>query len=299
MRRLLLFVGHRILAKEPQKGFIIGYQFRSYSLPHEVAEKIKSQLKYQDAVLVTPKNANPSSVYKGLVILGAGPIAQYPALKQFSKPYLKSGLPVITMKNSLMSWAFCTPAQHKMSRVFNVVSTNLTEPCPVVVKVYCSGSASYLPAAAEEFSKPGCKLKLAGTIFDSGPPMMTPIESIYCSKFFAMQNRYPTWFHQLQELSTPLLLSILNGWRKRASMERLMYSPFLHHTPQLYVYSTSDDIINVDYINKLIDYQRQHNADVTRHTFSDTLHMLHHLKYPKEYDNLLFDFLRNKCKLPI
>ena len=282
-----------------KRGFIIRHQIRYYSLPYEVAEKIKSQLKYQDAVLVTPKDANPSSVYKGLVILVAGPIAKYPALKQFSVPYLKSGLPVIAMNNSKLSWGFCTPAQYKMSRVFKVVTTNLTEPCPVVMKLYCSGANTYLPAAAEVFSKPGCMLKLAGVIFDSGPPMMTPREMIIGSKFFAMQNRYPTWFHRLQDLLMPLLLASLNGWRKRATLEKLMYSSFLHHIPQLYVYSTSDIMIPVDYINKLIDYQQQHNADVTRHTFSDTLHMLHHLKYPKEYDNLLFDFLRNKCKLPI
>ena len=291
-----VFVGQRMLVK---RGFIIGHQFRSYSLPHDVAEKIKSQLDYRDALLFTPTDVDPSSAYKGIVILAAGPIAKYSALKRLSVPYLESGLPVITMSNSKIPWAFSIPAQRKMSRVFNVLSTNLTEPCPVVMKLYCSGAATYFPATAEELSKPGCKLKLAGAIFDSGPTMMVPMESINCSKFFAMQNRYPTWFHRLQELSTPLLLAILNGWRKRVIMERLLFSPFLHHTPQLYVYSTSDDIINVDYINKLIDYQRQHNADVTRHTFSDTLHMLHRMKYPKEYDNLLFDFLRRKCSLSI
>ena len=292
----LLFNHGRMLAKK-RSFFIRPHQFRFYSLPHEVAEKIKSQLDHHDACLLTPADANPSSVYKGLVILGAGPIAKYPALKNFSTPYLESGLPVITMSNSMSSFGFCTPAQHKMSRVFNVVCANLSEPCPVVMKLYCSGITTYFSAAAEQFSKPGCKLKLVGAIFDSGPPMMIPMEILLSSKFFALQNRYPTWYHQLKELFMPLLLATFNGWRKRAALERVMYSPFLHHTPQLYVYSTSDYIITADYINKLIGSQRQHNADVTTHTFSDTLHMLHRLKYPREYDNLVFDFIRKKCNL--
>ena len=282
-----------------KRRFIIRQQIRSYTLSYELAERIKSQLDFWDAQLVTPEDANPSSVYKGLVILAAGPIAKYPALRYFSTPYLNYGLPVIAMNHSMSSFGFCTPAQRKMSRVFNVVSSILSEPCPVVMKLYCGGATTYFPAAAEEFSKPDCKLKLAGVIFDSGPPMLTPREMIDSSKNFASQNRYPTWFHRTQELILPLILATLNGSRKRAIMERMMYGPFLHHTPQLYVYSTADYIINIDYINKIIDYQRQHNADVTTHTFSDTRHMLHRVKYPTEYDDLLFNFLENKCGLPV
>ena len=288
---------HSFIVRSPPVTF--PGQLRSYSLTREVAERIKGQLDHRDARLLIPEDANPSSVYKGLVILAAGPISKYPVLKHFSVPYLESGLPVITMNHSMASFGFCTPAQYKMSRVFNVVCANLSEPCPVVMKLYCSGLNTYFPAAAEQFSKPGCKLKLVGAIFDSGPPTMTPIDIINVSRVFALQNRYPTWYHQLKEIFMPLLLATLNGQRKRAALERVMYGPFLHHTPQLYVYSTSDEIIIIDYINKLIGSQRHHNADVTTHTFSDTIHMLHRLKYPKEYDNLVFDFLRKKCNLSI
>ena len=186
-----------------------------------------------------------------------------------------------------------------MHRVFNVVSANLNEPCPVVMKLYCSGITTYFPAAAEQFSKPGCKLKLVGTIFDSGPMTMTATDTIIGSNILTSLNCYPTLYHQMKDLLMPLLLSILNGRRKKAALDRVMYSSFLHHIPQLYVYSTSDYIITPDYINKLIGSQRQHNADLTIHTFSDTLHMLHRLKYPREYDNLVFDFIRKKCNLSI
>ena len=294
----LLATTQQLLAGK--RGFIIRYQIRYYSLPYETAEMIKSQLDYRDAQLVTPKDANPSSVYKGLVILAAGPIAKYPALKKFSTPYLEFGLPVITMGNSKTSWGFSTIAQHKMARVFNVVSANLTESCPVVMKLYCSGFTTYLPAAVKEFSKPGCKLQLAGAIIDSGPPTMTLEDMMNLSKFLTLQNRYPTWFHKMRELAILFLFIFLNGQRRRAALDRvIMDSPFLHHTPQLYMYSTTDYILKVDYLNKLIRSQQQHNADVTRHIFKDTLHMLHRLKYPKEYDNLVCNFLRKKCDLPI
>ena len=53
----------------------------------------------------------------------------------------------------------------------------------------------------------------------------------------------------------------------------------------------------MDRLHKFIDKQRQYKADITVLTFNDTLHMLHRLKYPKEYDNILFNFLRTKCKM--
>ena len=228
---------------------------RSYSLSYEAAEKIKSQLDDQDARLVTPENTNPSSEYKGLVILSAPYCGYRRAVNIFSAPYLGAGLPVIIMLNVNASIIFDTPARRRMSRVLKVVSANMTEPCPVVMKLYCSSISTFIPAAANEFSKPGCKLKLVGAIFDSGPPVLNPRNIIKASRFISSLNRYPTWFHRMAELLPILFLVVVNARRKRVAFERVMYSPFLNDIPQLYVYSATDDIINTDYINKFIDYQ--------------------------------------------
>ena len=298
--RNLSLAGQQMLSEK--RNFIltvITQQIRSYSLSYEVAETIKSQLNDRDARLVTPEGTVPTSHYKGLVILSAGPASKYHILKRFAEPYLKLGLPVITMLNTRITFAFCTPAQLRISRVFNVVSTNLTEPCPVVMKLYCGGITALMPAAAKEFSKPDCKLKLAGTIFDSGPPMMKSRDIIYAVKFLSSQNRFTSWFHMMKELFKTISLTSINGWRKRVAFERVMYSPFLYLTPQLYIYSTADDVISIDYINKFIKHHQQHNADVTRLTFNDTFHMLHRLKHAKEHDEALYNFLTKKCNLPI
>ena len=288
--RKFLCAGQRVMAE--WKSSMI----RSYSLSYEAVERIKSQLDDQDARLVTPENTNPSSEYKGLVILSAPYCGYRRAVNIFSVPYLGAGLPVIIILNA--SLVFSTPARRKMSRVFNVVSANMTEPCPVVMKLYCGSITTYIPVAANEFSKPGCKLKLVGAIFDSGPPFLSPMAVIKGSRFVSLLNRYPTWFHRMAELLPILFLVVVNARRQRVAFERVMYSPFLNDIPQLYVYSATDDIINTDYINKCIDYQRRHNADVTRYIFSDTFHMLHRWKYPKENDKILLDFLKEKCDMP-
>ena len=120
----------------------------------------------------------------------------------------------------------------------------MTEPCPVVMKLYCASISTYIPAAANEFSKPGCKLKLVGAIFDSSPPFVSPMTTIKGSKFASSQNHYPTWFHRIAELLSILFLVVVNARRQRVAFERVMYSPFLNEIPQLYVYSATDDLIN-------------------------------------------------------
>ena len=271
---------------------------RSYSLSYEAAERIKSQLDNRDARLVTPENIDPSSEYKGLVIVSTPYCGYRRAVNVFCAPYLRAGLPVIFIINVTATIVFNTPAQRKMSRVFNVVSANITEPCPVVMKLFCASFSTYIPAAANELLKHGCKLKLVGAIFDSGPPLLTPMSAIKANRFMSLQNFFPTWFHRMAQLLPFLFVAVVNARRKRVAFERVMYSPFLNDIPQLYVYSTIDEVINTDYVNKLIDYQRQHNADVTVHTFSDTLHILHRWSYPNEYDKMLVDFLAEKCDMP-
>ena len=289
---LFIRTGQRVMAKR-RRGII-----RSYSLSYEAAEKIKSLLDKRDARLVTPEYTDPLSKYKGLVILSAPYCGYRRAVKIFSVPYLESGLPVVIIPNAnAASIVFNTPAQHRIRRVFNVLSANMTETCPVVIKLYCTSISTYIPAVADELSKPGCKLKLTGAIFDSGPAFLSPMSVIEASTFISSQNRYPTWFHRIMELLPLLFLVVICGQKKIVAFERVAYSPFLNDIPQLYMYSTTDDVINTDYINKLIDYQRQHNADVTRYVFSDTLHMLHRLEYPNEYDKMVIDFLKEKCDM--
>ena len=53
----------------------------------------------------------------------------------------------------------------------NIISDNISKPCPLVVKPYCSGTPTYLPFIFKKVSQPDCKLKLTGVIFDSSPPL--------------------------------------------------------------------------------------------------------------------------------
>ena len=292
MRRFLCTdkrAAERVMA-ERKRGMI-----RSYSLSYEAAEKIKSQLDSRDARLVIPEDTDPRrSEYKGLVLLSAPYCGYRRTVKLYSAPYLESGLPIIIMLNVSTSLIFTTPVQRRMRRVFDVVSANITESCPVVMKLYCGSISTFIPAAAKEFSKPGCKLKLVGAILDSGPPLFNPMSFIRASRFNFTVDSYVPWFQRMKKLLPMLFLLVV---RNRVAFKRVMYSPFLNDIPQLYVYSATDDIINTDHINKLIDYQRRHNADVTRYIFSDTVHTLHRLKYPNEYDKILLDFLQKKCDM--
>ena len=281
------------------RNFIIRYQtIRPYSLSYEEAEKIKSQLQYRDAKLLTPKNGDSSTEYKGIMLLACGPVMKYNSMKQFSTPYLEAGFAVINMNNGFVDFAFCRPADAKINNVLGLISDNISKPCPLVAKMYCSGTPTYLPSIIKKLSQPDCKLKLSGVIFDSSPPLSAAIDVIRASRFFEGQKRYPTVYHRIKEALIPYTCMLVNGVSKRNALDRITSTSSLFQSvPQLYVYSTTDICLDMSRLHKFIDKQCQRKADVTVHTFNDTLHMLHRLKYPKEYDNLLFNFLRTKCKL--
>ena len=45
---------------------------RAYSLSYEAAERIKSQFIQSQVRLITPENSQPTTMYKGIVMLAAG-----------------------------------------------------------------------------------------------------------------------------------------------------------------------------------------------------------------------------------
>ena len=281
-------------------------QLRAYSLSRESAEKIKNQLSYNRARLHTPEdlpeqNQNFTEGYKGLVVLAAGPVIGQNSLKQLPTLYLQSGFAVMTIIHRQIDYGFCTAADRTVDKMFNILSATLDDSCPIVLKLCCSGSYSYLPRIIHRISQPDCNLNVVGAIFDSGPPLVHWRIILRISQYFHEIGKYRNPLHRLEELILPLLSSTINVRNKRKHLEDLMYSPNtkLITIPQLYVYSLTDFTLDFPYINGMIDKQREYGGDATCYTFPDTLHLFHRLKYPEEYDGLIFEFLRSKCKLPV
>ena len=300
MSKLLdCFAGRQLWMLPKARKSIVRYPalLRYYSLSCEDAENIKSQLNYKDAKLLTPKNSGPSTGYKGLMLIACGPVMQYKGMSHLSAPYLDNGIAVINMCNNLMDWAFCKPADKKIDRVLGIVSNKLTQSCPFVLKLYCSGAATYLSSIIKQLSQVGCKLDLKGLIFESGPCEFVANDIVQSSIFFKSQNRYPTVLHQLKEIMPFYTLVLLNGARKRRAQEMVASNTMLHSVPQLYVHSATDHCVDLNHLHRFIEKQQQYKADVTVHSFDDASHMLARMKYPVEYDNVLFNFLHTKCKM--
>ena len=279
---------------------------RTYALSHESVEQIRSQLSRDRARLYTPEDlvqgmAAGESGYKGLVILAAGPIIGEKSLKKLLTPYLQPGFAVMTVVHRQSDFAFCTAADRTVDKMFNILSSTLDVSCPIVLKLYCTASYSYLPGIVKRISQPDCNLNVVGAIFDSGPPLIHYGILLAMSRYFHNMGRYPTPFHRVRQVIVPFLSSAINARNKRRYLEELMCSPTtkLLTIPQLYIYSLIDAITDYQYMKDMIDKQKEHGADVTFHTFPDTPHMMHRLKYPKEYDNIIFNFLTSKCNLQV
>ena len=272
-------------------------QRQSYSLSHEAAERIKYQLIPQQARLIIPEDVQPT--YPGLVILTTGPFTGFSALKKFSDLYLQKGFAVVNVLHDHIDFALCTTCNRKIDKIFDVLSSNVTDSCPIVLKLYCTGSYSFLSPIMRRISQPDCKLKITGIVFDSGP-IYVGRESIQNLQYYLEDlGMLKTKFQSVMYIVNSLIFGKLNSRTKHRYFTHYVFNPnsILRTIPQLYIYSLVDTVASASYLQKIINEQKKYGADVTTKVFPDTIHMMHRQKYREEYDATVFQFLTSKCKL--
>ena len=271
--------------------------FRAYSLTHGAAERIRGQLIQSQARLITPENSQSTTVYKGLLIIIAGPFAKFSKLKQYSDPYLQEGFAAINILHSKIDFASCTTCDHKTDRIFDVLSSVITGSCPVVLKFYCSGSMSYLPPIMRRASQSDCNLRIAGIIFDSTPVYYTWMSAWNLYRMFDDLAPYLTRFQKIRGALFAGIFGFIGRKNKHHHFEHSVFNPnsILCTIPQLYIYSPVDNVPVLSYLQKVINEQKKYGADVTTKIFPDTLHLVHRKKYPEEYDKTVLRFLTEKC----
>jgi hypothetical protein len=69
--------------------------------------------------------------------------------------------------------------------------------------------------------------------------------------------------------------------------------------PKLFLYSTGDDIIPVHSILESIKVAKVHGNIIESFDFQESKHVAHYSRYPKEYTEILLQFLRKHTRIPI
>ena len=271
---------------------------RSYSLSYVDTQHINLQLNKRQARLLTPDNTD---TYKGLVIMAAGPFTRFHRIKEFSYPYLQAGFAVVNIYHSGFAFASRTVCEKRIGKIFDVLSSTMDQYCPIVLKLYCSGSNSFLPAIIRKASQPDCNLNLTGVIFDSGPPLFEWMAVLATLRLFREVKRNTNLITEIKDFMFFLMFGLPFNTGKQRHTDELMYNPdtLLSTIPQLYLYSFADYVINLQYLQKVINEQKGFGADVSVVTFSDSLHVRLRLKHHELYDETVFQFLRSKCHLDV
>ncbi|XP_065909473.1 transmembrane protein 53-A-like [Dysidea avara] len=271
---------------------------RSYSLSYVDTQHINLQLNKRQARLLTPDNTD---TYKGLVIMAAGPFAKFHKLAKFSYPYLQAGFAVVNIYHSCFAFASRTVCEKRIGKIFDVLSSTMDQSCPIVLKLYCSGSNSFLPTIIRKASQPDCNLNLTGVIFDSSPNVFEWMAVPTTLRLFREVRKNPSVVTEIRDFMFLMIFGLPNVKGKQRHTDELMYNPdtLLSTIPQLYLYSFADYVINLQYLQKVINEQKRFGADVSVVTFSDSLHMQLRLKHRELYDETVFQFLRSKCHLDV
>ena len=291
-------MGH-LLVHLPSRWIINNYHqvYRAYSLSYEAAERIKGQLIQEQVRLITPENSQPASAYKGIIILAAGPFAQFTRLKKYADPYLQEGFATVNILHSKINFSSCTSCDCKIDKIFDALSSSITDSCPIVLKLYCSGALSFLPPILRRVSQPGCHLRIAGVIFESAPVFynLTTAWNVY--RMFDDMAQHLNQFQKIRGALFTGIFGMVCRRNKHRYFEQFVFNPnsILPTIPQLYIHSPVDYIIVFPYLKKVIREQKKYGADVTIKMFPDTYHIVHRKKYPEEYDKTVLKFLNEKC----
>ena len=290
---------HFILVHLPSRR-IINYCHqihRAYSLTYEAAERIKGQLKQGQVRLITPENSQPASIYKGIIMLAAGPFAQFSRLRKYSNPYLQEGFAAVNILHSKVNYASCTSCDHKIDRIFDALSSSITDSCPIVLKLYCSGAHSFLPPILRRVSQPDCRLRIAGIIFDSAPVFYNLKTAWNIYRMFDDMAQHLNQFQKIRGTLFGGIFGMACRRNKHRYLEHFVFNPnsILPTIPQLYINSPVDYMVVLSYLEKVIREQKKYGADVTIKMFPDTYHVVHRKKYPEEYDQTVLKFINEKC----
>jgi len=258
---------------------------QAYTLSHEAVERIKDQLiTNQQARLVTLENTQSATTYKGLVVIAAGPFAKFTTLQRYSNLYLQEGFVAINIVYNKINFPSCISCDCKVDRIFDVLSSALTDSCPIVLKFYCSGSTSFLLPIMRRVSQPDCNLQISGIIFDSGPVYYDWATVSY--NIYQMFRELAPHLNQFQKLIGTLCVLVFGLMSRKAKYHYFEHFVFnlnsiLCTIPKLYIYSPADYIPVLSYLEKVIEEQKKYGAHVTTKVFPDSLHMKYLKNYPE------------------
>ncbi len=230
------------------------------------------------------------------VLLGWGDSKQH-QLRKYSEIYEKRGFNTITVSPLLLdALVFPDLKGKKISyKILETIANEFEGEIPIVFHQFSNGGLCLYYFMCEELVKKdgvyGQQMKVVGSIFDSCPVIPDADSIPRAQRVFTNELKNPIlktmlWYTIGAVLPfvvrmNPLVKVFIN------SLENSTIS-----SPQMFLYSESDDLAPYKDIDAFIEYRKKRGVDVMAQRWRDTLHVRHFMSEPDKYVEMIDNFLK-------
>lgn len=236
---------------------------------------------------------------RSLALLVGWAESRQKALSKFAAIYTKQGIPCLSIACPITTMWFTSLGNKLTHSLLTSLDHTIPlddHPINLAMHVFSGGGTAVFPRLLEELAKPygllTTKIRPKCVIFDSGPTMFSYKSGTAAARLVYKQGG----FNFLTYSASRLVGSTVNlfiGSRKRSELITALDSPLLN-MPQLYLYSTADSVCSSEWVERVMEEQREKGRTVESYSWQDSEHVRHLAEHPEQYEELVVRFLRKQ-----
>ena len=228
---------------------------------------------------------------KGIVVILGWTASRAKTMKKYANIYSELGVPCICAAPSMPQVWFASYGSAKAKKMLKGVEENSEEGSGVVLHLFSGSSTTFLPTFIKDLTNKDSKHHLSGIIFDSAPASYSARSGIAAARIIKQQGIDVNPLVYYASYAAGVTVTAIVGKTRRKSLRDVLDHPAMLQVPQLYLYSSSDSVIPMEYIEDEMRLQVSRGADVSSNCWHDSEHVRHFLKYPEEYTSQINKFM--------
>lgn len=226
---------------------------------------------------------------KGIVVLLGWGASRVKSIVKYAGIYSELGIPSVCAAPSLLEVWFPSFGGIKAKKILSGVKESSNQGCEMILHLFSGSCFNILPKIVEEVANKNNKLHLSGIVFDSGPVPFSLKHILAAANLVKQQGAYGPLTHAAA-CTTGTMITTIVGRKRRRSMRTMLDHPVLQ-VPQLYLYSSSDSVVSMNYVEDEIRLQGSRGVDITSHCWNDSEHVKHFVQHPGEYTSQINKFV--------
>lgn len=222
-------------------------------------------------------------------------------IEKYSTIYTQLGIPCVALAPNEQNVLFTSSGNKLCGAALETLEemektrTNKRLPLSLIIHMFSGAGYAMFPKFLETWSQSDSILKTSVVpkcfIMDSGPTEFSIKAGVEAANLTYKQGGF-NWVTYLIANAMGISTTILIGNQKRSLLRSALESDVLD-IPQLYLHSETDTVATCEWVDKIMEGQRQRGRRVSSHCWEDTEHLKLYLEHKDEYTHHIHAFLKS------